>query len=120
MRHPIILLAFVVAPLAAWSVAQEPAANPLAGKRFLSLEKLESGESPKGGIVLDYWHITFKDKSFTWRYSDILAEGTYSIDAKTGMLTVKEGDRNIEASFDAKTGVLTWDKRKYKAAKADK
>jgi len=94
--------------------AEDPAAtNPLDGKRFLSVDKLTGGERRDGTVVMTEWEVRFKGAEYSWRHHDVVAVGTYEFNPKTGALTVKRG---TEASFDAKTGVLTWDKRTYKAA----
>jgi hypothetical protein len=98
--------------------AQDTTANPLDGKRFLSLEKLPGGDRPDGTVNQIHWEVKFKGKSFTWLHYDKLLPGTYEYDPQTG--AVKTGDPKIAASFDAKTGILTWGKQKYKAAKDPK
>ena len=42
----------------------------------------------------------------------------YLVDAKTGAIVLK--DSGLKAHYDARTGVLTWDKRKYEEVKAEK
>lgn len=111
MKHllPLVSLILVVGQ----GGTQDPVANPLAGKKFLSLEKLESGLSPNG-VVLDHWQLDFKDKTFSWRYSDVGETGNYEYNPKTGVILANTRNRKLQANFDAKTGVLTWEKQKYK------
>jgi hypothetical protein len=104
--------------LAAGMSGAQEATNPLDGKRFLSLEKLTGGDRPDGTVTQIHWAVHFKGKSFSWRHHDVIVNGTYEFDAKTG--TVKTDDKRITANFDAKTGILTWNKQKYKVAKEGK
>ena len=102
---------------AGMSGAQE-SANPLDGKRFRSLEKLTGGDRPDGTVTQIHWVVHFKGKSFSWHHHDVIVNGTYDFDAKSG--AVKTDDKRINASFDAKTGILTWNKHRYKAANEGK
>jgi hypothetical protein len=106
-------LALAVVPAGA---GDPPAANPLAGQRFRSVDKLPGGERRDGTVVMTEWEVRFKGTEYSWRHHDVIAVGTYAFDPKTGAVTVNDGKGGPEASFDAKTGVLIWDKRKYKAA----
>jgi hypothetical protein len=117
MTRPSIPLGLVLAMGAGIAGAQGPAADPLDGKTFRSVEKLPGGERRDGTVNQIHWEIRFKDKSFSWLHYDKVATGTYLYDAKTGAVTAKGGR---EASFDAKTGILTWDKRKYAPVKGEK
>jgi hypothetical protein len=94
------------------------AADPLDGKVFRSVEKLTGGDRRDGTVNLIHWEVRFKGGSFTWLHTDVLSPGTYQFDAKTGAVVIKGS--NLQASFDAKTGVLTWDGRKYEAARGEK
>jgi hypothetical protein len=47
----------------------------------------------------------------------VVSTGAYEIDDKTGAVMVGP---KLWGSFDAKTGVLTWDKRKYEIVKGEK
>lgn len=113
MRPLATLIGLFLVFAAGLSFAQENAPNPLDGKRFLSLEKLTGGDRPDGTVNKIQWSVEFKGKSFKWLHHDVVVPGTYEYDAKTG--EVKTGDPKIAASFDAKTGILTWAKQKYKA-----
>jgi hypothetical protein len=110
MRRRTILLGLVLAVGAGIAGAQGPPADPLDGKTFRSVEKLPGGERRDGTVALTHWAVRFKDKSFSWRHYDKVSVGTYAFDAQTGTVTVKGGP---DASFDAKTGILTWRQRKY-------
>jgi hypothetical protein len=114
MKRRSILLGLVLALGAGIADAREPAADPLDGKTFRSVDKLPGGDRPDGKVNLIHWQVRFKDKSFSWRHYDKVAVGTYTFDAKTGTITVKGGP---DASLDAKTGVLTWRERKYAPVK---
>jgi hypothetical protein len=118
MRRSAFLIGMSLIIAAGLSRAQDNPANPLAGKRFLSLDKLPGGDRRDGTVNQIHWVVQFKDKSLSWLNYDKLVPGTYEFDAKTG--AVKTGDPKIDASFDAKTGILTWGKHKYKAAKDEK
>ncbi|MBM4071557.1 MAG: hypothetical protein FJ271_21875 [Planctomycetes bacterium] len=96
--------------------AQDAPANPLAGKRFLSLQKLTGGERRDGTVNQIHWRIDFKDKTFEWLNRDVIVTGKYTYDARTGIISAG----NIKASLDAKTGILTWGKHKYRAVKSPK
>lgn len=95
------------------SLAQETPANPLEGKRFVSLEKLTGGDRPDGKINKIHWTIRFEAKSFQWLRTDVVSRGTYEYDAKTG--AVKTDAAKAGGSYDSKTGILTWGGHKYKA-----
>src|SRR5262245_43423828 len=119
MKHPWILLGFVLAIVVMASGTRDAAAaDPLDGKVFRSVEKLTGGERRDGTVNLIHWEIRFKDKSFTWLHTDVVSLGTYEFDAKTGAVVIK--DSGLKASYEDKTGVLTWDGRKYEAAKPEK
>ena len=62
-------------------------------------------------------YIRFKGDTFTWLHTDVVSTGSYTFDAASGIITVKGGPK---ASFDAKTGVLTWEKRKYELVQGGK
>ncbi len=118
MRCSVLLIGLCLVIVAGKNVAQEPSANPLDGKVFMSLEKLPGGDRADGTVSQVNWVVKFKDKKFTWRHYDKTTTGTYEFDGKTG--AVKTGDTKIDASFDARTGILTWGKHKYRAAKTAK
>ena len=117
MRRRVILVALVLAGGAGVAGAEDPPADPLDGKTFRSVDKLPGGERRDGTVTQVHWEVRFKDKSFSWRHSDKVSTGTYTFDPKAGTVTVKGGP---DASFDAKTGTLTWDRRKYALAKDPK
>ncbi|HEV3257459.1 MAG TPA: hypothetical protein VG013_11300 [Gemmataceae bacterium] len=117
MRRLSILLGLVLAVGAGIAGAQEVPADPLDGKTFRSVEKLPGGERRDGTVVQIHWEIRFKDRSFSWRHADVISTGTYAFDAKAGTVIVEGG---LKTSFDAKTGVLTWDERKYEYVKSEK
>jgi hypothetical protein len=112
------VLAFVLSIVVLASGTQDAtAADPLDGKVFRSVEKLTGGERRDGKVNLIHWEITFKGKSFSWLHTDVISTGTYELDEKTG--AIKVSNPNVEASYDAKTGVLTWGKQKYNAVKTN-
>lgn len=110
-----LVIGFVLS-IGAVGGAQDAPANPLAGKRFLSLEKLTGGERRDGTVNQIHWRIDFKEKTFEWLNRDVIVPGKYTFDAKTGVITAG----NIRASLDSKTGILTWQNRKYRAVKSAK
>lgn len=119
LQASLILVAALLVGLASSNGAvraQDAPAHPLAGKRFLSLEKLTGGERKDGTVNKIHWRIDFKDKTFTWLHHDVIVPGKYEFDANTGVITAGR----IKASFDAKTGLLTWENRKYRAVKSAK
>jgi hypothetical protein len=119
MRQLGILLGFVLATgVVASGTPYAAAADPLDGKVFRSADKLPGGERRDGTVVLIHWEIRFKDKAFSWRHTDVISTGSYEWGAQTGALVVS--DSKVEASFDARTGVLTWDKQKYEVVKEEK
>src|SRR5262245_37268649 len=118
MKLSSLLLVLVLAFGALAGGPTAAAANPLDGKVFQSVEKLPGSERRDGSFDLIHWKISFKGESFEWRRSDTISVGTYKIDAKTGAVVIKDSD--LKASFDAKTGVLTWGKQKYKVPKDEK
>lgn len=114
MRRVAIVIGLSLLAAAGPGGAQDAPADPLDGKRFLSLERLPGGERRDGTVNRIHWAVHFKEGSFSWRHYDKVVVGKYQYDAGTG--AVKTGDPRISASFDAKTGVLTWANRKYKSA----
>jgi hypothetical protein len=97
---------------------EDKKADPLSGKQFKSVNKLERGLTPKG-VALDHWFITFKKGTFTWNHSDVRESGTYVFDAETNRISAspQAGKLKYEGTFDPKTGVLTWMKEKYNEVK---
>src|SRR5262249_55222462 len=91
------------------------AADSLDGKDFQSVEKLTGGDRRDGTVNRIHWKIRFKDGSFDWLHTDVVSHGTYEYDARTGAISIKGS--NLKATFDAKTGILTWDNRKYEEVK---
>jgi hypothetical protein len=118
MNRSAILFGLALALLPAR--AEDPVANPLDGKRFLSVDKLPGGERRDGTVVMTEWEVRFKGAEYSWRHHDVIAVGKYEFDPKTGAITVNAGKGGPEASFDAKAGVLTWDRRKYRVADVKK
>jgi hypothetical protein len=118
MKRAAFLIGMSLIIAASMGRAKETAANPLDGKRFLSLKKLPGGDRRDGTVNQIHWVVRFKGKSFTWLHYDKLLSGNYEFDAKTG--AVKTGDPKINASYDTKTGILRWGQHKYKAAKDGK
>jgi hypothetical protein len=115
MRCLSILLGLVLVVATGMAGAQGLPADPLEGKTFRSVEKLTGGDRADGTVNQIHWEVRFKDKSFFWLHTDVISTGRYAFDARTGAVT-----GGPKASFDAKTGVLTWDGRKYVAVKKDK
>src|SRR5262249_23693966 len=97
------------------AAAAQDITDPLAGKQFRSLDKHEVGLGPKG-VELGYWSLSFKGGTFSWRHSDVVESGKYEYNAKTGEITgrPRAGKLVYRGNYDAKTGVLTWEKVKYK------
>lgn len=118
MRSISILLGLVLAIGARGDDPTKVPPNPLDGKTFRSLDKLPGGERRDGSVNQIHWQVRFKADSFTWLHYDKVVPGMYTIDAKTGVVTVKGG--RPKATYDAKAGILTWDNRKYEALKAEK
>ena len=104
-----------------WSQAAQEKPDVLQGKRFQSLEKLERGLGPNG-VVLDYWHISFKDGKFSWAHSDVSESGRYEYDSATGKITAspRAGKLKYEGKYDPKTGALIWQDKKYKEVQEKK
>lgn len=123
MRTSALVCCLVALPFLSRGVSvagDKPAVHPLVGKSLLSLKKLPCGEKPDGTVTLGHWRITFEDEdSFEWQHHDVIALGRYAFDARSGLLTVEGGAAKIEASFDAKSAVLTWNNVEYKVMKAD-
>lgn len=97
-------------------VAADPnPADPLDGKTFRSVQKLEAG---RGGAKM-HWQLSFQGGKFRWRYSDVSEGGTYEFDAKTNMVLGATGgrDQKIKGQLDPEAGVLVWDGVKYQAPK---
>lgn len=118
MKRSTFVIAMCLVIATGMSVAQEKTANPLDGKRFLSLEKLPGGDRADGTVNKIHWVVRFKDNSFSWLHYDKVLAGTYEYHPKTG--AVKTGDSKINASYDAKTGILKWGKHKYQVPKEKK
>ncbi len=112
-----VVLLLVVTGLTA--APGEKQADPLSGKRFKSVDKLERGLGPNG-VVLGHWGISFKEGKYSWQWSDVSTAGTYRIDAATGKVTASGFKMDIEGQYDAKTGMLTWNKVKYQEEKEEK
>lgn len=109
-RSLLCLLGFAVT----FTLAEEPAkkdTDPLDGKVFLSKKKLESGRTPDG-IALDHWRITFRGGQMSWRYSDVIEQGRYTIDAD-GIFSVKFFNRTAKGKYDAKAKELKWQDQDY-------
>lgn len=81
---------------------------------FSSVTKEEGGLGPNGA-VMGNWLIYFNGNSFRWGHSDVVESGTYT--CKNNSLKVKLFDRSLYASYDSKTGILTWDNVNYKRTK---
>ena len=127
MKQGTIMISALVLGLAlvtAWSTAagQEKQADPLSGKRFRSVEKHEVGLGPDGKPALGYWHLAFRGGGFTWHHSDVTESGAYQYDEKTAMLTgaPRSGKLTYEGTYDPKTGILTWEKKKYQETRPEK
>jgi hypothetical protein len=90
-------------------------ADPLDGKTFRSVEKLEAG---RGGAKM-HWQLSFQRGKFRWRYSDVSESGTYTFDARTNAVLGATGgrDQKIKGQLDRATGVLVWDGVRYQAPK---
>jgi hypothetical protein len=75
---------------------------------FRSVEEGECGLGPDG-VVMCQWTVSFAaDGTFSWMYSDLGDSGTWS--CSEGELSAQRGGgQAISVSFDAGTGVLTWD-----------
>ena len=117
MRRHLILLGLVLAIGTAAADAQTLPADPLDGKTFRSVKKPPGGERPGGKVALIHWEVRFKDKMFMWLHYDKVATGKYAFDAKTCAISAVGGR---QASFDAKTGVLTWGEHEYALVKDGK
>jgi hypothetical protein len=115
MRAVLTLAALAAVLVLAGAAVADEKTDPVDGKTFQSVEKLEGG---RGGAKIN-WTLTFKAGKFTWRYSDVSEAGTYEVDAKTNKVTGKTPgrDEKLKAEFDPKTGVLTWDGVKYQQQK---
>lgn len=116
MKHLRAVAALALIVFLGWGAySQEPAeADPLSGKQFKSVNKLERGLTPKG-VALDHWSLRFKKGTFTWDHSDVSESGSYVFDAKTNRITAmpRAGKLKYEGTFDPKSGALVWEKEKY-------
>jgi hypothetical protein len=124
MSRPFALfLTCVALTLAAWQppieAADPPSKDPLDGKTFRSVKMMEVGLGPNG-VVLGHWSVTFRAGKFSWRHSDVVENGTYEVDAKTGAITGKAFRRTMKGTLDAKTGKLTWENAEYEEMKSEK
>ena len=63
------------------------------------------------GPVMGHWSISFEEDSFSWQYSDIGEEGSYNWSGSSVKMT--HGSNEIEASFDAESGVLLLEDVEY-------
>jgi hypothetical protein len=94
-----------------WDGVRYVRTNALDGLRFRSVERREVGLGPKGP-VMGNWEVWFEKGEFAWRHSDIGESGPY--ESVGGKVEAHAGPRTIRGSYDARTGVLTWDGLRYR------
>ncbi len=82
------------------------------GTTFSSVEELECGLGPKG-VELCRWTVEFDESGgYLWMHSDLGEGGPYTCEG--GAITVGNNP-GLEASYDPRTGILTWDGVDYVA-----
>ncbi len=91
--------------------SETPIGYTLANKRFMSVDKKETGLGPNG-VEMGHWFIDFSSSTFEWTYSDVVASGSYVLDEKH--VVGQSGDRQILGDFDPSSGILTWDGSDYR------
>jgi hypothetical protein len=95
-------------------IALGEACEAIIGGTFASVEELECGEN-LDGLQFCNWSLTFgADGRYDWFYSDIAEEGGYV--CKDGVIITERGFE-LSASYDATTGILSWDGVDYVAAR---
>src|SRR5262245_57528462 len=98
MNKTSILLGFVLAVgMIAGSPRHADAGDPLDGKVFRSVDKLVGGERRDGTINRIHWTIRLKGQSFEWLHTDVISQGTYELDARTGSIVIKGS--SLKASY---------------------
>jgi hypothetical protein len=81
-------------------------------ERFRSINQYEVGPIPEGGVAYGYWWVIFSDNTVEWAYSDIVETGTFT--CENGIINASINNREIEASYDEGSEILTWDGIEYK------
>jgi|GEM_PF-2484178 len=91
-------------------ISEGEACDAIVGQTLRSVEEYECGIA-KDGPVMCNWTITLEaDGSYLWMYSDIGQGGDYA--CKDGVISVSNNP-SLAASYDAKSGILTWDDIEY-------
>jgi hypothetical protein len=76
---------------------------------FSSVEELECGLAPEGEEALCHWTVSLlSSMEFVWDHSDVTESGTWVCAGSEVSADLANGDI-IDASYNASTGVLTWD-----------
>lgn len=87
--------------------------DAIVGQSFTSVEQYECGIA-KNGPVLCNWSIDLSaNGDYLWMYSDLGEGGTYA--CKDGEIYLANNSV-LEVSYDADSGILTWDGIEYTAA----
>ena len=77
---------------------------------FTSIDEYECGIDPDG-VVLCNWSISFSaGGDYLWNYSDVGQGGAFA--CKDGVVSI-DNDPSLNISYDADSGVLTWDGIEY-------
>lgn len=89
--------------------------SEIPNSNFKSLEKHDKGLGPHG-VVLGYWHITFKNNSFTRSESDYSESGTFTCQNNQLQLTFpnRSSSTTMTATYDQRQKLLTIGKIQYK------
>jgi hypothetical protein len=91
-------------------VSEGEACDAIVGNGFASLEEYECGLG-KDGPVMCNWNIEFDTAGlYMWTYSDVGQGGEFA--CKDGAISLSN-DPSLVISYDAESGILTWDGIEY-------
>ena len=110
MHSPKVFFSLLLASLP-WIAGQEACHEPetcffTEPATFSSVKELECGLGPDGPAYC-HWSVRFEGREFQWHHSDYVEVGSYTCEGD--VVTGSSGPNVYTGTWDAATGLLTWE-----------
>jgi len=95
-----------------------PPCEALGESTFRSIEQQPGGPAPEGESSAFHWRVRFSEGEYSYTHTDVVESGTYTCTGEGGTATIEASpdatDETHTGTYDADSGVLTWDGVEYR------